>query len=121
MDGLAEVRAQPLAHSGLADDADGQVGRARVRRRRLEGGAGLALGDAGGALQRLGGAIQMTGAITADIDLNAKTGGRRRGPWLRLLSQGRCGRKRQQRKKTGRLDRGYAKAARPHRLAPERA
>ena len=119
MDGLAEVRAQPLTHSGLADDADSQVGRARVGRRRLEGGAGLALGDAGGALQRLGGAIQMTGAITADIDLNAKTGGRRR----RLLSQGRCGRKRQrqQRKKTGRFDRGYAKAARPQRLAPERA
>ena len=119
MDGLTEVRAQPLTHSGLADDADGQVGRAHVGRRRLEGGAGLALGDAGGALQRLGGAIQMTGAITTDIDLNAKTGGRRRG--CRLLSQGRCGRKRQQRKKTGRFDRGYAKAARPHRLAPERA
>lgn len=118
MDGLTEVRAQPLAHSGLADDADGQVGRARVGRRRLEGSAGLALGDPGGALQRLGGAIQMTGAITPDIDLDAKTGGRRRG--CRLLSQGRW-RKRQQRKKTGRLDRGYAKAARPHRLAPERA
>lgn len=119
MDGLAEVRTQPLAHSGLADDADGQVGRARVRRRRLEGGAGLALGDAGGPLQRLGGAIQMTGAITPDIDLNAKTGGRGRG--RRLLSQARCGPQRQQWKKTGRFDRGYAKAARPHRLAPERA
>lgn len=119
MDGLAEVRAQPLTHGGLADDADGQVGRARVRRRRLEGDAGLALGDPGGALQRLGGAIQMTGAVTADIDLDAKTGGRRRG--RRFLSQNRCGPKHQQQKKTGRLDRGYAKAARPHRLAPERA
>ena len=119
MDGQAEIGAEALARRRLAGDADGQVGRARVGRRRLEGGAGLTLGDAGGALQRLGGAIQMTGAVTPDIDLDAKTGGRRRG--RRLLSQGRCGRKRQQRKKTGRFDRGYAKAARPHRLAPERA
>ncbi|PQZ84445.1 hypothetical protein CQ035_01185 [Brevundimonas sp. MYb46] len=75
MDGQAEVGAEPLTRRRLAGDADGQVGRTRIGRRRFKGRAGLALGQTGGALQGLGRAVQMTGAVAADIDLNAHVGG----------------------------------------------
>lgn len=78
MDGQAEVGTEALAHRRLADDADAQVGRARVGRRCLEGGAGLTLSQTRGALQGLGRAIQMTGAVAADVNLNAHSGRRRR-------------------------------------------
>ena len=78
MDGQAEIGTEALARCCLAGDANGQVGRAGVGRRRLEGGASLALGQPGGALQGLGRAVQMTGAVAADVDLNAHFGRRRR-------------------------------------------
>ncbi|MNS84547.1 hypothetical protein D3C72_1183770 [compost metagenome] len=76
MDGQAEVGTEALAHRRLAGEADGQIGRTRVGRRRLEGGAGLTLGQTRGALQGLGRAVQMTGAVAADINLNAHFGRR---------------------------------------------
>ena len=78
MDGQAEIGAEALTHRRLADDANGQVGRARIGRRRFEGGAGLALGQTRGSLQGLGRAVQMTGAGAADVNLNAHSGRRRR-------------------------------------------
>ncbi|MND87391.1 hypothetical protein D3C80_793880 [compost metagenome] len=121
MDGQAEVGAEPLTRRHLAGDADGQVGRASVWRRRLEGCAGLALGQTSGALQDLGRAVQMTGAVAADVDLNAHVGGRRRR--RRLLGQGCGGRERHQKRKkeADRSSRGWAEAVRPRRLAPGRA
>lgn len=94
MDGQAEMGAEALTHRRLADDADSQVGRARVGRRRLEGGAGLALGQTRRALQGLGRAVQMTGAVAADIDLHAQVG--RRGRRRRLLSRDWQAQERQQ-------------------------
>ena len=120
MDGQAEIGTEALTHRRLTGHAKGQVGGACVGRRRLEGGASLGLGQTGGALQRLGRAVQMTGAVAADIDLNAQAGGWRRGRDLPSPRRGRK-QKRQRKKKAGRCDRGYARAARPRRLAPERA
>ncbi|WP_436358067.1 hypothetical protein [Brevundimonas sp. CEF1] len=78
MDGQAEIGAEALARCCLACDADGQIGRTRVGRRCLEGGAGLTLSQTRGALQGLGRAVQMTGAVAADVNLNAHSGRRRR-------------------------------------------
>jgi hypothetical protein len=123
MDGQAEIGAEALTHRRLVDHAHGQVGRPRVGRRRLKGGAGLVLRDAGGALQGLGRAVQMTNAVAADIDLNAQFGGRRIRR-RRLLSPDRDRPGRQQngkKEKADRSDRGWAETVRPRRLAPGRA
>ena len=78
MNRRAEVGAKALAHGGLADHADPQIRRARIRRRRIKRRPRLVLRDLGRALQGLGRAIQMPRTIASDVHLDAQGLGRRR-------------------------------------------